>query len=293
MLLWIAWYREKKPVYTILILVILLVGVRYAPIASTVDDTTVIASVNDIMQSEGSSSLPEVNLTITIEDRIAETSIKAILHFGVVLEPDSILVGFDQYPVITNDGEDAVPVTGISYSQRSEYPFAYGNDEVLLDNWERENPAAISGNPAHPWPIWDTSSEEGQYIGPIRSENISQMNMVGYVLEYSNLSICLADGEVVEIGSGKVTIGLNFTRNGDGWASSMILQGLESEEYTLGTFEILITIDGCIPIDPNWSAISTDVGVETMGLIPPPGAIMSVSIIIIGIASILFRRKRN
>ena len=261
MLSWIAWYREKKPVYSILIFAFLLIGVGYAPVASTVEDTIAIAPVDNRIQS-GIPSLPEVNLTIRIEDRIAETSINAILHFGFVLEPDSILVGFDQYPIIAENGEDAIPVTGISYSQRSEYPFAYASDEAIIDNWKREEPAAISGNPAHPWPIWDTSSIEGQYIGPIRSENISQMNMVGYVLEYDELAICLVDGEAVTIGSNRVTIGLNFTHTIYGWVSSIILQGLESEEYTLGTFEIVIIKDGRLKIENEELKVKGEMTIE-------------------------------
>jgi len=238
----------------------------------------------------GSASLPDTYLTIIVNDRIAGTRMNATVGFGFNVDADAVGVGYDQYPLQVDNGIDAVPVSGVSYSQRREYPFAYAGTREILDSWASGKPISATDNPAHPFPLWDTRSQEGQYVGPIRNECVPQMTVVGYVLEYDNLTLCFDNGGSLVFGPGVTTIGANFTHLDDEWSVYLIIDMPGVGGTAINGSVVTISLDGHIPIDPSWVPTSVPTTGEMQTLLAPVSGIVALVAVV---TILIFSRIRT
>ena len=237
-------------------------------------------------------NLPEANILLKIEDSIAGTTVVAAVECHATLREgeDVISIGFNQYSLSVEDGTDAIAVSGLSYSYRSEYPFAYANDEVVIGSWGSHSPTSTSGNPLHPFPIWDSHSIEGQDYESQSSVAVDQITSIGYVLEYGDIQLCFENGASFAFGPAILSIGVNYTRDVDGWAVSFIIDS--SGEYNPVTSEatLYFAMEGEAPIDPYWSSPST-VTVEDMFMLVPANIAGCGLVALLGVAVVLLRKR--
>jgi hypothetical protein len=253
--------------------------------------TTIENSIYGVFPAD-ISTLPKANVSLKIEDNVAGTSVLAILHFGFISDIDSIAVGFTRYPLVIVNGEDAIPVTGISYSQMAEFPFAYVNEKAIFESWLSGVPDAVSTNPEHPSPVWTQDSQEGEYIGPIWNENVSQLTMVGYVIEISNLTVCIADETSISIQASRIAIGMNFTRVNDEWEPSLILRVSDDQGITASLSEVALGVDGSFPIDRNFTTTTTvDGAAQLIMTIPAWSIVVSVATVVVIVGIAIHRRR--
>jgi hypothetical protein len=175
----------------------------------------------------------------------------------------------------------------------AEYPFAYVNEKAIFESWLAGIPDAVSTNPSHPSPVWSEDSQKGEYIGPIWNENVSNLTMVGYVLEINDLTVCIADETSISLQASRIAIGMNFTRVDDGWETSLILEVSDDQGITVSPSKVALRVDGSFPIEHNWTTTATvDRGVQLMMSIPALSIVMGLATVVV-IASVVIHRRRG
>ncbi len=235
------------------------------------------------------SLLPVASVNIIIDDYVAGTKVNATISFEFMDFGDSYGVGYEQQFIQVTNGGDAVPVGGISYSERREYSFAYLGADKLFDRLIEEEPDCTTNNPDYPDIVWDIGSKESQYVGPIWIDNMSQLSHAGYVLQYDDMTLCFENDEFLVLGPKVMTVGVNFTHFDAEWSAQLIFDVSESAGITRDAWTITVDLTGGVPIDPNWMSTSYSGEVEMMGVVPPLVGLAGV--VVIAVVAVQYKSR--
>lgn len=233
--------------------------------------------------------LPAANITIMLRDRIAGTTVNATIGFNFTNHFYGVAFGFVQYFLSVIDGNDTVPVSGLDYTRRGEYRFAYAGSVEIMNSSTLGGSSHPSDN-GYPQPAWDIGSSEAAYEGPIRSENISQLTEMGLILHYENLTLCFANG--VSKFLGLATIGVNFTRTDDSWSASFIIDMPGIWVSVVKGSVVTIDMDGWVPIDPDWTPPPMNQNVTHQMIFFSYSGLIAIMAFVV-VVGVLTLRRRN
>ncbi len=233
--------------------------------------------------------LPAANITIMLRDRIAGTTVNATIGFNFTSDLDGVAFGFVQYFLSVIDGNDTVPVSGLDYTGRGEYRFAYAGSVAIMNRSTSGGSSHPSVN-GYPQPAWSIGSLEASYAGPIRDENISQLTEIGLILQYENLELCFANG--VSKALGVTTIGVNFTRSSDSWSTSFIIDMPDIWVLVVKGSVVTIDMDGWAPIDPDWTPPPMTENVSHQMIFSPYSGLIAI-VAVVAVVGVLGQRRRH
>jgi len=228
--------------------------------------------------------LLETSVSMLLHDEIAGTYVNATLTFRFACCSDSGSVGYKQDFLEVENGPDAVPVVGLSYTRKCEYLFAYLGTQELFDEWGSGQLGCITENGQHPYPLWTPDSTESQNVGPIPVENVSQSIIVGYVVEYDDLTLYFSNDEYILCGPKTIAAGMNFTLDGE-WSMTPILEVSDTSNVVLDERSIDVSLEGHMPIDPDWLPTS-DLNGELQSMLFPSPVVM-ILIMAVGVVAVV------
>ncbi len=228
--------------------------------------------------------LLETSVSMLLHDEIAGTYVNATLAFRFACCSGSGSVGYKQDFLEVENGPDAVPVVGLSYTRKCEYLFAYLGTKELFDEWGSGQPGCIIENGQHPYPLWTPDSTESQNVGPITVENVSQSIIVGYVVEYDDLTLYFNNDEHILCGPKTIAVGMNFTLDGE-WSMTPVLEVSDTSNVVLGERSIDVSLEGHMPINPDWLPTSDLNGELRSMLFPSP--VMMILIMAVGVVAVV------
>lgn len=228
--------------------------------------------------------LLETSVSMLLHDEIAGTYVNATLTFRFAYSSGSSSVGYKQDFLEVENGPDAVPVVGLSYTRKCEYLFAYSGTQELFDEWGSGQSGCITENGQHPYPLWTPDSTESQNVGPIPIENVSQSIIVGYVVEYDDLTLYFSNAEHILCGPKTIAAGMNFTLDGE-WSITPIFEVSDTSNVVLNGRSIDVSLEEQVPIDLDWLPTSDSNG--EMQFILFPSLVVMVSIMAVGVAAVV------
>lgn len=234
--------------------------------------------------------LLETSVSVLLHDEIAGTYVNATLTFRFACSSGSSSVGYKQDFLEVENGPDAVPVVGLSYTRKCEYLFAYSETQELFDEWGSGQPGCITENGQHPYPLWTPDSTESQNVGPIPIENVSQSIIVGYVVEYDDLTLYFSNDEHILCGPKTIAAGMNFTLDGE-WSMTPILEVSDTSNVVLNERSIDVSLEEQVPIDPDWLPTSDSNGEMQFILFPSPVVMVSImAVAVVAVVAVLYKR---
>lgn len=232
----------------------------------------------------------ETSVSMLLHDEIAGTYVNATLTFRFAYCSGSSSVGYKQNFLEVENGPDAVPVVGLSYTRKCEYLFAYLGTQKLFDEWHSGQPGCITENGQYPYPLWTPDSTESQNVGPIPVENVSQSIIVGYVVEYDDLTLYFSNDEYILCGPKTIAAGMNFTLDGE-WSMTPILEVSDTSNIVLNEGSIDVSLEEHVPIDPGWHPTSDSNGEMQSIFLPSPMVMIPIMAVgVVAVVAVLCKR---
>lgn len=233
--------------------------------------------------------LLETSVSMLLHDEIAGTYVNATLTFRFAYCSGSSSVSYKQDFLEVENGPDAVPVVGLSYTRKCEYLFAYLGTQELFDEWGSGQPGCITENGQHPYPLWTPDSTESQNVGPIPVENVSQSIIVGYVVEYDDLTLYFSNDEHILCGPKTIAAGMNFTLDGE-WSMMPIFEVSDTSNVVINEKSIDVSLEEHVPIDPDWLPTSDSNGEMQFIFLPNPVVMIPIMAVGVVVVAVLYKR---
>lgn len=231
--------------------------------------------------------LPIAPLAIIIQSGTYGTRVIADIEFGFTEHEYDYLVGYRRDFLDVRNGLNRSNVVGLGYTELRFYAFAYLGDVRLFDDREEGGPQqGISDQLS-----WTPHIAEGEHTGPIWKDNLTQLTNAGVILEIIDFKIYFEDGTNFFCGPANLTVGVNFTRNGDEWIIDYIYDASDNDSVYFLPALVSIQLSSPIPEKPEVTTTehTTDVVEVSIVLLTAPTII---AVVLIAIILVMTRRRR-
>ena len=223
------------------------------------------AESSDTHRATLATNWPEQTVSILFDATLLGTSINASILFGLrnrLVQGNSFGVGLICEPLQIVNGRFASAVLGLGYAEMRECPFLSVNGSLLLDFLKDNEPSWISRRNLA---AWTDEGGFGTYSSVIL--NSSDFDYAGDILEFENLTVYFEDGTSSLVGPELITVGMNFTRVGNGWNRQVIFSTSENDTRIVNdsVYEIPSLID--IPLNIPVVALTAGIGIGVFALI--------------------------
>ena len=193
------------------------------------------------------SNLPSASITINILGALFGNQIKAGLDFNFQYDAATMMyrIGFSQQNLVITDSILFKRAIGLGYDEIRVYPYAYTDNGMLADFWVNHTPNYDGrGN----YPAWTPSNNMSLYFGPFSEETMTHFTKAGDIIEFENLTIYFDDGSSFVCGPQLITVGVNFTRQNDGWQTDYLLGSSDSQNTIFHESALTVHLQKMDPI---------------------------------------------
>lgn len=276
----------RRLLITVVIIAALLASMVLLAAISSEPPQIVDDEPDDYMHWTG---LPSAPLTIIIDSGSQGTQIVGNLEFGFLNSTTDFPMGvFEDWLQIRN-GPNKTDAIGLGYNKLTYYTFVYLGESRLYDTWKNKSSGTSSSSNQVEW---SPQSKSGMHMGNIRENDLDNLTMAGFVLEYESLRVYFKDGTNVACGPTNLTLGVNFTLVDDEWNVEYIFEASSMDDVQFGTnsvtiqFKQEITFADDDDIDTNTSSEQ-----QFMVVLPAMAIPIVMAMVILGVIAIVSRQQ--
>ena len=246
---------------------------------------------DDFGDNEFTTLLPTAPLTLIVDSGAQGTQVVGNLEFGFRNSSSGIMIGVVQEWLDIHNGFNKTDVIGFGAQELREYSFMYLDDEIAFDDWTNRTPSSVTSTDDI---AWGPDSRSGMFSGDIAHEELSQISMAGYIIEFAFLSVMFKDGSLATCGPANLSLGVNFTKTNSDWHVDYILEASNSENIVFSSDSVTVTLDYVIPdsdddtIEQARDAFIVDTYQVVVGVATIPAVI---GIVLVGCIILLTRRR--
>ncbi|MGY5880271.1 MAG: hypothetical protein RTV31_08470 [Candidatus Thorarchaeota archaeon] len=282
--------RFNRDIRRMLITVVIIAAL----LASMVLIAAVISEAPQIVDDEPDdyihwTGLPSAPLTIIIDSGAQGTQIVGNLEFGFLNTTIDYPIGvFTDWLQIRN-GVNKTDAIGLGYDGIRYYNFVYLGDTMLNDNWENKTSyTSITSDSVE----WSPHSKSGRHTGIIRENDLENLTMAGFVIEYESLKVYFKDGTNIVCGPVSLSIGVNFTLVDDEWNVEYIFEASSMDNIQFGTDSVTIQFTQEIPsADDDDIDTNTSSSEQIVILFPVISIPIIMAVVILGVVALVSRQQ--
>ncbi|TFH04392.1 MAG: hypothetical protein E4H14_14845 [Candidatus Thorarchaeota archaeon] len=233
--------------------------------------------------------LPSAPLTIIIDSGSQGTQIVGNLEFGFLNSTTDYPLGVYEDWLQIRNGVNKTDAIGLGYNKLTYYTFVYLGETSLYDSWENKTSGTSSTSDQVEW---SPMSKSGMHMGNIRENDLENLTMAGFVLEYESLRVYFKDGTNIACGPTNLTLGVNFTLVDDEWNVEYIFEASSMDNVQFGTNSVTIQFTQEIPSADDDAIETNTSSVQQFIVVLPAMAIPTViAVVILGVIAIVSRRQ--
>jgi hypothetical protein len=195
-------------------------------------------------ESEHVSNLPTASLTVIIDSGSQGTRLVGNLEFGFLNHSTGYTLGVIGDWLQIRNGANKTDAIGLGYTEQRVYDFAYLGETRVFDNWTNRT---VSSSSSTDGIAWSPNEKSSTHVGDIREDDITELTMAGFVVEYEDFRVYFNDGSEIVCGPTNITMGVNFTLIDNEWKVEYIFEASSTDDVSFGPDSVTIQLTEEIP----------------------------------------------